>query len=105
MSSPLSIPCSIPPHVSWELLKAKGIAGGHWAFVPLTGAPLKLFNLDFHPDIQQKNLSLWLETATVSDRGSYSCTLEFRSGITLKRTVHVEVLESKAQLNIIHSAT
>ncbi|KAF7670133.1 hypothetical protein LDENG_00049860 [Lucifuga dentata] len=113
VSSPLSIPCSILPHISWDQLKAKNIQGGHWLFFPKPASTLtpedsqKLFSLSLEdsltwkanqdrglapPGPQKNDLSLHRARATEADRGEYICRLEFEN-LNLYRTVRVEVLE------------
>ncbi|KAI3361156.1 hypothetical protein L3Q82_013360, partial [Scortum barcoo] len=116
ISSPLNIPCSIPDHISWEQMKAKGIRGVHWSFRPKTGTipttdddPQRLFFLSLEEPMtwkanktkgltpvanpKTKNLSLTRSKGREEDRGDYVCTLEFKNGVTLNRIVHVEMLQ------------
>ncbi|KAM6936413.1 CD4-1 molecule isoform 2-T2 [Lycodopsis pacificus] len=109
-SCPLTIPCSLPAHVSWKQLKAKEIQDVRWHFVPESGLiPQSLFSLSLEepltwkadqnrglipvPDPKKKNLSLTRNRGTEEDGGDYVCALEFKNGVTLNRTVHVEVLQ------------
>lgn len=46
-------------------------------------------------DPKKKDLSLTRRLGREEDRGDYVCTLKFKNGVTLNRTVHVEVLQSK----------
>ncbi|CAB1456299.1 unnamed protein product [Pleuronectes platessa] len=62
-SSRFAVPCSIPPPFTWEQIKTKG------------------------------NLELTRKLGRVDDRGDYVCTMKFKNGLTLNRTVHVEVLQ------------
>ncbi len=117
-SSRLTIPCSIPAHISWEQIKAKGFKNAQWEFFPKTGstlasdAPQRLFNLSLEnpqtrkaaqerrwtpvKDPKNKNLSLTTNRVRKEDRGDYVCILEFEKQ-TLRRTVTVEVLQSKSK--------
>lgn len=116
-SSPLNIPCLIPEHISWEQMKAKGIQGGHWTFIPKPGTtptsadPQRLFYLSLEDPIswkeveakkltladpKTKNLSLTRNKGSNKDGGDYVCTLEFKNSANLSRTVHVEVLQITA---------
>nr|ABU95653.1 CD4-4a protein [Tetraodon nigroviridis] len=113
-SSPLSIPCSIPAHVSWEQIKALGLQEGHWHFFPRSASDLlsseaqRLFSLSLDPvawqsdqtrglssspDLKNRNLSLGRRKGDDGDRGDYVCSLKFDNGLTLSRTVRVDVLE------------
>lgn len=116
-SLPLTIPCSIPADISWEQIKARGIEKVHWHFFPKPGStltsddPQRLFFLSqedpmtWKPDQargltpvldpKKKDLSLTRRLGREEDRGDYVCTLKFKNGVTLNRTVHVEVLQSK----------
>ncbi|XP_045071290.1 uncharacterized protein LOC121560605 [Coregonus clupeaformis] len=116
--SRLHLPCSfsIPPHLSWSDLQAKGIRGGHWTFTPspvagsFTGVVQTLVNLSLGPPsawvvLQNKgldvsalprnnlNLTLLKKGVTEEDRGEYTCAVEFQGDITLKRSMRVEVLQ------------
>ncbi|XP_067094094.1 CD4-1 molecule [Osmerus mordax] len=112
--SPL-IPCSIPFNVS--MLKEKGIKGAYWSFIPgrapglPLGEPKKLLALGPPPawksllksdkklpalSAPQKNnldISLQWSGVTEGDRGEYTCALEFEGDKTLKRVIHLEVLQ------------
>ncbi|XP_045901255.1 T-cell surface glycoprotein CD4-like [Micropterus dolomieu] len=114
-STPLTVPCSIPKHISWDQIKAKGIQGVHWDFIPkygsslFSGGPQRLFSLSLDnqltwkkdqdreltpvPDVKNGNLSLTRNRGKEEDAGDYVCTLNFTNGVTLKRTVHVNVLQ------------
>ncbi|KAK9514010.1 hypothetical protein VZT92_027501 [Zoarces viviparus] len=109
-SWPLTIPCSLPAHISWEQLKAKEIQDVRWDFVPESGLiPQSLYSLSLEdpltwkadqnrglrpvPDPKKKNLSLTRNRGTEEDEGDYVCALEFKNGVTLNRTVHVKVLQ------------
>ena len=118
-SSHLTIPCVISPDISWEQIKAKGIQEGHWQFFPKPSSsvmsvdPQTLFSLSLDepvvwraekargltavPGLEKGNMSLTRASWTVSDRGDYVCTLKFKNGVTLSRTVHVDFLQSKSK--------
>ncbi|XP_044064953.1 CD4-1 molecule [Siniperca chuatsi] len=112
-SSPLTVPCSIAPHISWDKIIAKGIQGVHWDFFPISGlssaVPQKLFSLclgdeltwktekntGLKPvkDLKKGNLTLIGKLRSEEDAGDYVCALNFTNGVILKRTVHVNVLQ------------
>ncbi|XP_068591532.1 CD4-1 molecule isoform X2 [Cebidichthys violaceus] len=109
-SWPLTVPCSIPAHISWDQLKAKDIQDVRWHFVPESGfSPQSLFSLSLADpltwkadqdrglrpvtDPKKKNLSLTRNRGTEEDEGDYVCALGFKNGVTLNRTVHVKVLQ------------
>ncbi|XP_029959001.1 CD4-1 molecule isoform X1 [Salarias fasciatus] len=113
--SRLTLPCSIPSYVSWEQIKQKGVQEIQWHFSPKppsspsSDEPLRLMYLspessltwttdqgkDLKPasDATKGSLSLYKNQAKVEDRGDYTCSMTFRNGVTLKRTVHVQVLQ------------
>lgn len=118
--SPLSIPCWIPPHISWDQVKAKGIQGAHWHFLPkrlhsdrTSGDPQSLYSLSLEdplkwkaeqgrdlravPDLNKGNLSLIRKHGREGDRGDYMCTLRFKNRVTLNTTIRVEVLQSESE--------
>ncbi|XP_010733379.3 CD4-1 molecule [Larimichthys crocea] len=112
-SCPLTIPCSI--HVSWDQIKAKGIQEGNWHFIPKPGSSLtphgsqRLFSLSLEDklawkadqnrglttasDLTKGNLSLMRKQGREDDSGDYVCSLNFKNGLTLNRTVQVKVLQ------------
>ncbi|XP_068180183.1 CD4-1 molecule [Antennarius striatus] len=114
-STPLTIPCSIASHISWNQIKSKGIQGGTWHFFPKSdsnlrsAAPQRLFSLslknplswtpDHHrgltpvPDLQKGVLSLTRTKGREDDGGVYVCSLEFNNSVTLSRTVNISVLQ------------
>lgn len=96
-----------------------GLQGGHWQFRPRSRSnqhpseARRLFTLSLEDpvswkpddarrltpvsDFKNRNLSLVRRKGEEGDRGDYVCTLEFDKGLTLTRTVHVDVLESKSR--------
>ncbi|XP_054477604.1 T-cell surface glycoprotein CD4-like isoform X2 [Anoplopoma fimbria] len=109
-SGPLTIPCSLLAHISWEQIKAKDIQEVHWHFVPEAGlSPQRLFSLSLEdpvtwkadqdrglqpvPNPKKGNLSLTRNRGREDDKGDYVCTLAFKNGATLNSTVRVEVLQ------------
>ncbi|CAN9513744.1 unnamed protein product [Ophioblennius macclurei] len=114
-NSPLTLLCSLPTHISWEQIKQKGVQEIQWHFSPTrpSSSPasderLRLMHLsletpptwktdqdkDLRPvsDLTKGNLSLHRSRARVEDRGDYTCSMTFKH-VTLKRTVHVQVLQ------------
>uniref|UniRef100_A0A8D0AK29 CD4-1 molecule n=1 Tax=Sander lucioperca TaxID=283035 RepID=A0A8D0AK29_SANLU len=108
-SRPLTVPCSLPPYISWDQIKAKGMQEVHWQFIPEPGSsPQRLFSLSLEDPLTWKpeltrglrlvqdptkiNLSLTRDQGSEEDRGDYVCTLEFKN-VALTRTVHVKVLQ------------
>ncbi|XP_040021712.2 CD4-1 molecule isoform X1 [Gasterosteus aculeatus] len=109
-SWPLTVPCSLPAHISWQQIKAKGLQEVHWHFVPESGrTPQRLFSLSLKDpltwekdqnrelrsaaDLQKGNLSLTRSRGNEEDQGDYVCTMKFKNGVLLNRTVHVKVLQ------------
>ncbi|XP_035498050.1 CD4-1 molecule [Scophthalmus maximus] len=114
-SSPITVPCSISPHITWQQIKDKGIQEVHWQFFPKpssglsAGDPQRLFSLslgdplswipDAHRELRPAqdpktgNLALTRKQGREEDRGDYVCTMKFKNGVTMNRTVHVEVLQ------------
>ncbi|XP_041797934.1 CD4-1 molecule isoform X2 [Chelmon rostratus] len=112
-SSPLTIPCSYPSHIPWEKIKSKGIQQVHWDFLPgstlNSGDPQRLYSLSLEEkptweadqdrglnpvqNTMKGNLSLTRKQGNEEDGGDYTCTLKFKNGVTLSRTVHVNVLQ------------
>ncbi|XP_078108708.1 CD4-1 molecule [Sander vitreus] len=109
-SRPLTIPCSLPPYISWDQIKAKGIQEVHWQFIPEPGSsPQRLFSLSLEDpltwqpeqtrglrpvqDPKKMNLSLTRNRGSEEDRGDYVCALKFKNDVSLNRTVHVKVLQ------------
>lgn len=109
-SWPFTVPCSLPAHISWQQINATGIKEVHWHFVPKPDlSPQRLFSLSLKnpltweadqdrglrpaPDLKRGNLSLTRNRGTEEDRGDYVCSLKFKNGVTLNRTVHVKVLQ------------
>lgn len=114
--SPLTIPCSLIPGVTWDQVKKKEIEEVQWHFAPKLSSgtfsdnPEHLFSLDLEKltwkkvqdnvkglspvyNIKTGNLSLTKSKATVGDRGRYTCSMKFKNDRTLKTTVDVVVLE------------
>lgn len=107
----LKIPCSIWPHISWDQIKKKGIQEVNWDFFPTpsSGVSQRLFSLSLNNSMkwnasQSRNLSpaqglnkgdlsLSRSRGREEDRGAYVCSLKFKNGKTLKRTVLVDVLK------------
>ncbi|XP_023127396.2 CD4-1 molecule [Amphiprion ocellaris] len=114
-SSSLRIPCSFPSHVTWEEIKKKGIRKIQWNFSPTPSSSLiskdgeMLFSLSpenpltwqteqekgLKPvqDVTKGDLSLARNRGKEEDRGNYTCSMKFNNGVTLRRTVNVEVLQ------------
>ncbi|XP_019948709.1 T-cell surface glycoprotein CD4 [Paralichthys olivaceus] len=114
-SSPITIPCSIPTQISWLQIKAKGVQEVHWQFFPETSSGLdsdgaqRLFSLSLKDtlswtreqdrelspaqDPKTGNLDLTRKLGRVEDGGDYVCTMKFENGVTLNRTIHVQVLQ------------
>uniref|UniRef100_A0A3Q3KRX3 Ig-like domain-containing protein n=1 Tax=Monopterus albus TaxID=43700 RepID=A0A3Q3KRX3_MONAL len=114
-SSHLTIPCSIPLHISWDQIKAKGLKEVNWQFfpklpsggnsdgpqqlfslyldqVPLTWKANRTRGLSTEPDLQKGKLSLVRKQGREGDRGDYVCSFKFPK-VTLNKTVHLEVLQ------------
>lgn len=113
-NSPLSIPCSFPSNITWKEIKEKGIQEVQWDFFPKPSlGPVskdgrRLFNLSLDDpvawkvdqrkglsvsDVTNGNLTLTRNRGKEEDRGSYTCSMKFKNGVTLRGTVHVEVLQ------------
>ncbi|XP_034030358.1 uncharacterized protein LOC117514154 isoform X2 [Thalassophryne amazonica] len=120
-SSSFSIPCSIPAYISWEQLKARDLQGGRWLFLPepagrasvLTGTKslsngaeilfsFSLKDLTWTPeqnrglrtsDLKKGNLTLTKWKATEADKGEYVCSLDFENGLSINRTIQLEMLQ------------
>ncbi|XP_029307463.1 LOW QUALITY PROTEIN: T-cell surface glycoprotein CD4-like [Cottoperca gobio] len=105
----LTVPCSLPAHISWGQIKAKDIKEIHWHFTPRAGSsPQRLFSLSLEDpltwradqprglrpvsDPKKGDLSLTRNRGREDDAGEYVCALEFKNGVTVHRTVHVKVL-------------
>lgn len=96
-----------------------GIQGGHWDFFPkpdsglVSPDPRRLFSLSLEDpvawkeeqdagliptsDFKKGDLSLTRTQGREEDKGHYVCSLKFRNGVTLNRTVDVHVLQSKSK--------
>ncbi|XP_071325817.1 T-cell surface glycoprotein CD4-like [Trachinotus anak] len=115
-SMPLTIPCSIAPGVSWEQVKARDIQEIYWEFIPkvssgsISAYPQKLYFLSLQdqltwtstgqhrelksvPDPKKGDFSLSRRRGREEDGGKYTCFMKFKNGVTLQRTVHVDVLQ------------
>nr|CAO98731.1 T-cell surface glycoprotein CD4 [Dicentrarchus labrax] len=111
-SSPLTIPCSTT--ATWDTIKTRDIEGGKREFFAKPGASLKsnapqmLFSLSldplkwtpdqdnelrYDPKLQKGILSLKRNQGKDGDSGDYVCSLKFKNGVTLNRTVTVHVLQ------------
>ncbi|KAM8847159.1 CD4-1 molecule [Synchiropus picturatus] len=107
-SSPLTLPCSISPQVSWAELKSKSFQGVYWHFLPAASSesPQRLFSLErsliwkedggrgLHPaqELHRGFYSLRRKRGRADDVGLYECSMVFEGGVTLRRTTRVEVL-------------
>ncbi|XP_061092273.1 CD4-1 molecule isoform X2 [Conger conger] len=114
-SSPsLLLPCSLHTRFDSSTLGSVGLKAGHWSFAPFPWdaapeGPQKLLDLSLGPrlrwvtpsgqrlngtaletDADRTNLSI--SRKVEEGGGLYTCTLEFNSGVTLSRTLRVEVL-------------
>uniref|UniRef100_UPI0037E805B9 CD4-1 molecule n=1 Tax=Semicossyphus pulcher TaxID=241346 RepID=UPI0037E805B9 len=114
-STPLTVPCSIPAHISWDHLKAAGLQEVNWHFYPKPGSnlisndPQRLFFLSLEdpptwkkdqdrqltpvPDVKKGRLSLTRKQGREEDGGDYNCSMKLRRGLTVSRMVHVKVLQ------------
>ncbi|XP_022612355.1 uncharacterized protein LOC111230068 [Seriola dumerili] len=114
-SKTLNIPCSIAPHVTWEHVKARDVQEIYWQFSPDPSSGLvskdtqKLYFLTLNnslwkntgqhrelrpvQNLKNGDLSLTRKQGREEDRGNYVCNMKFKSGVTLTRTVRVEVLQ------------
>ncbi|XP_041649770.1 CD4-1 molecule [Cheilinus undulatus] len=108
-SSPLTIPCSIPAHITWEKVKAVNIQEVNWYFFPKPNDSQRLFylnpidpptwtkdqgrDLTHVPDLKKGVLSLTRKLGRKDDKGDYVCSMKVRNGVTLNVTVHVKVLQ------------
>ncbi|KAM8869323.1 CD4-1 molecule isoform 2-T2 [Spinachia spinachia] len=108
-SWPLTVPCSLPAHIAWQQIKEKDVQEVHWHFVPESGLSQMLFSLSLEdpptwkagqnrelrpvPDPMKGNLSLTRSRGSEEDQGDYVCTMTFKNGVSLRRNVHVKVLQ------------
>lgn len=110
-STPLTIPCSLAEGTTWDQVKSKGIHEVGWNFCPPKPQCDKpsLFLLSLvdnkptwkkltdralrpSPNPGRGDLSLGRNLAREEDGGDYECFVKFQNGVTLNRTVRVEVL-------------
>lgn len=120
-SSSLRIPCSFPPQVTWQEIAKMDIRKIQWKFslppssglTPSSGLiaedegllfslyPKTSLNWDvgqergLRPvqDVTKGDLSLARNRGREEDKGYYTCVMKFKNGVTLMRTVNVEVLQ------------
>ncbi|XP_028326781.1 CD4-1 molecule [Gouania willdenowi] len=114
-NSPLSIPCSLRANITWEQVKEKGAQKIQWHFLPKPSLRVtsierqRLFILSVEdpltwkvdedrglrpaPDLKTGNFSLTRDQGVEGDRGDYVCSFTFRNGVTLSRSVHVDILQ------------
>ncbi|KAL6109267.1 cd4 [Pungitius sinensis] len=113
-SWPLTVPCSLSANIAWQQIKEKDVQEVHWHFVPESGLSQRLFSLSLEdpptwkadqnselrpvPDPKKGNLSLTRSRGSEEDQGDYVCTMRFKNGVSLNRTVHVEVLQITSSL-------
>ncbi|XP_063055898.1 CD4-1 molecule [Engraulis encrasicolus] len=123
------LPCSLCSAVKWQELQRLGLRGGNWTHVPApdmeavprAGGASRLVvasllspgaSPQWHIPAGSKvdgsalqkakpgnDLSLVKTAVTVKDRGTYTCALGFDKGVTLERSVKVEVLQVLALPN------
>uniref|UniRef100_A0A673BJW3 CD4-1 molecule n=1 Tax=Sphaeramia orbicularis TaxID=375764 RepID=A0A673BJW3_9TELE len=97
-SSPLSIPCSIPSHISWDKVKEKGIQEVHWYFCskPETGVVCNnstLYSLSLEEKMTWNPYETrQLRTASDTKETTYA-PMNFKDGVTISKKIHVEVLQ------------
>ncbi|KAM7383270.1 hypothetical protein PAMP_002937 [Pampus punctatissimus] len=114
-SSSFTIPCSILPHITWKQIKEKNLQAVYWNFLPKPSSghiskEQKLFSLSVENLLEWKrsdqdkrlrpvprpdggNLSLIINEVQTKDKGNYTCGLVFKNGVTLSRSIKVDVLE------------
>ncbi|XP_026854945.2 CD4-1 molecule [Electrophorus electricus] len=112
-SSPPSMPCSLSSDISWPVLNGSGLQGGSWSFTPLNSSslrPLLTLNLsspawrDSNGEkgflqekvLKERDLAVKSSQVSVKNRGTYTCSLQFKGGRTLSRKVQLEVLEVRS---------
>nr|XP_043889815.1 CD4-1 molecule isoform X2 [Solea senegalensis] len=116
-SMPVTIPCSLSPHITWEQIKVKGVEEVHWQFFPRQSSGVsavkaqRLFflslesmlftaerNRDLRPVLRPTtgNFTLTRKQGREEDAGDYVCTVKFKNGVTLNSTVRVDVLQIMA---------
>ncbi|XP_062847675.1 CD4-1 molecule [Trichomycterus rosablanca] len=111
ISSKLSIPCFLSSKIPWSVVNATGVSGGNWNFSPLDQpkSSKHLLTLQVKPspfwkhlngtrssfmekEVKDHDLSVQISQVNVEDRGTYTCSLKFRTK-ELSRMVKVEVLQ------------
>ncbi|MED6270368.1 hypothetical protein CHARACLAT_009457 [Characodon lateralis] len=106
---PLTVPFVISPNNFVKQILSK-IRTVEWVFIPKTSSIQKtifsislmngqLKNLEPHRGLRCENFtkggnfSLYRKLSREEDRGTYNCSITFKNGFILSRTVHVEVLQ------------
>ncbi|KAM9310710.1 CD4-1 molecule [Pholidichthys leucotaenia] len=115
-NSRLTIPCSIPSSMSWKEVNSTGVQEVQWHFLPKSSQShtsdnrQRLFHLSLgdkltwktddgrglqhtDSDVMKGNLSLYRNKGRKEDRGNYTCSITFKNGMILQRTMSVEVLQ------------
>ncbi|KAJ8289872.1 hypothetical protein GJAV_G00006270 [Gymnothorax javanicus] len=113
----LLLPCSLHTRFNSLSLEMAGFEEGHWSFTPFSwdvtpeepGGPQKILSLSLHPKLHWETLQGQRVNGTALDTdssrtnlsilrnvgergGTYTCTLDFKGGVTLSRSMSVEVL-------------
>lgn len=115
-SSNFPIPCSLSSKISWSIVNDTGVTGGSWKFSALSIPEPSHTLLELHPnptpawyvsagaktslmatEVKNHDLSTKISTVSIDNRGTYTCSLEFKSR-TLSRIVKVEVLQGEHDL-------
>ncbi|MEQ2313388.1 hypothetical protein AMECASPLE_001512 [Ameca splendens] len=106
---PLTVPFVISPNNFLKQILSK-IGRVEWVFIPKTSSIQKtifsislmngqLKNLEPHRGLRCENFtkggnfSLYRKLSREEDRGTYNCSITFKNGFILSKTVHVEVLQ------------
>lgn len=105
---PLTIPCSLAADSTWDKVKSRGIYEVGWNFCPRKPQSVKssLFLLPLENDkLTWKTQTDWAPWPSpnpssgdfslggkLAPEGDYECFAKFQNGVTLNRTVRVEVL-------------